>query len=136
MIKNFEDHVILYAKGWYGRSDRGIIPDLSDLLSWYSGTLIADISKNDVMEFLISTFVRTTKPYHMIEAIKEILIPRFADTQLNRSPECILIGKISIWAPDETWKLSLEDLKNKKDFLPILFKPKQKEENKEEDKND
>jgi hypothetical protein len=121
----FEDHVILYAKGWYGRSDNGIISDLSALLAAYSNIAPEHVSKNDVIEFIIHAFVRTAKNIDLYEGIREILIPPFpADSPYHRNPEEVMLGKISIWSPDETWNFTFEDLKAGKGLLPVNFKDK------------
>lgn len=121
----FTDHVILYAKGWYGKSNNGIISDLSVLLSKYSNIEGEYISKRDIMEFIISAFVKTTQstPINISDALKEILIPLFpVDSKYFRSPESILIGKISVWTPDDSWEFSYQDLKEGKNLLPHSFK--------------
>lgn len=126
----FEDHVALYAKGWYGRSDRDIISDLKDLLSEYSGTQIECILDREIIDIVIQTFVSTNNgplsPHRVYDCLKEILIPSFpVDDKCYRCPVSVLIGKISSWKPDDEWP-TLSDLKLGVGLLKTSFLHKNK----------
>lgn len=124
---DFEDHIILYAKGWYGKTQNGSIADLSVLLAEYSGTEIQYISKHDVMEFIIRAFVNTTihQKWRVVDCLKEIFVPLFPQGDpYHRTPEEVFIGKISSWLPTEGWP-TMDELKVGKGMLKTSFKVKE-----------
>ena len=53
-VKGFAKHVIMYSKGLYGKSERGIIADLLNLLNGYSGSKTATMS--DIRHYIVDTF--------------------------------------------------------------------------------
>lgn len=53
-VTGFAKHVIMYSKGLYGESERGIIADLIRLLDGYSGSHQSTVS--DVRHYIVDTF--------------------------------------------------------------------------------
>lgn len=109
---NFENHVILYAKHWYGHSENGTVKDLKVLLSEYSGLDLQYISRRDILEFLIHTFIKTSASQtpNLFEALQELICPVFKDMQ--RQPEEILCGKIAISPIPKDFPFTLQDFTN------------------------
>ena len=97
--EGFDQHVILYAKGWYKRSGN-IKADLKALLMKYSGSGRGDIPDHDVMQMLVDAFVMYAcdNTYNSSEAIMEMLGLKWskAFARFNRTPEQVMIGSLSI----------------------------------------
>ena len=90
-----QKHIILYAKGWYGKSDKGIISDLSEIMVKVCALPLECISKYDVIDVIIDTFSIYVSESLRQEALREILSNRF-QCIMNRTPEEIMLGKISL----------------------------------------
>jgi hypothetical protein len=109
---DFQTHVILYAKHWYGHSEKGSIEDLKALLAEYSGLEMQHISDRYIMEFIIHTFIETStsQAIDLFDALQELLCPVYKDMQ--RQPEQILLGKIAISPILKHFPFTLEDFTN------------------------
>lgn len=117
------DHIVLYAKGWYGFSKDGIISDISRLMSRYCLIDVGDINKKEVMDVLVSAFVETVENKHdMKEAIKKFFMTPEKDGIFYRTPEDLMVGAISTSLPDSDFPYTFEDLKQGKGLLGITFK--------------
>lgn len=90
---HFGHHVILYAKGWYERSDN-ILNDLQSLLELYAGTKVSQL---DVKDILCQTFSEYCPSTERARAINEMLGWSYHhELNIKRTPEQIMIGLISI----------------------------------------
>lgn len=118
-----KDHIVLYAKGWYGFSPKGIIYDISRLMSTYCLIDFNGISKREAMDFLITTFVETVSSKHdMINAIRNFFLTPEKDGILYRNPEDLMIGAINISKLDPDFPYTFEELKQGKGLLGIKFR--------------
>jgi len=94
--KGFAQHIILYAKGWYGRSGN-ILQDIAELLKVYAG--LSEPSIRDAKEVLCSAFAEYGRDnyYDMFEAVYEITGWKWESfPPVKRTPEQVMIGKLSI----------------------------------------
>ena len=94
--EDFTAHIVLYAKGHYGHSG-DIIEDLKTLLCEYAG--LDRASTSDVWQLLCEAFSRyVTKEFDIAEGLMEMLGKKRIgfNERLNRKPEEIIIGKLSV----------------------------------------
>lgn len=94
-IEGFGQQVILYSKGWYGRSGKGAIHDLMRLLAKYSNSDLEYISEKDAWEILCRTAGDCVSRFDIGEALYETVGGKWKGF-IDRKPENVLIGKISI----------------------------------------
>jgi len=96
-LSGVSNQILLYAKGWYGKSGN-IIDDVRKVVSKYCSIEIEHVSKRDVLELLASTFAECVKnEYRVREAIIEIASRHEGDDFIiKRTNEQIIIGKISV----------------------------------------
>lgn len=95
-IQGFGQQVILYAKGWYGRSDKGSIHDLKLLLAKYSSLDLHYVSNRDAWEILCRTFGDCVTGFDVGEALFETVGGKWDNfTPCQRKTEDVLLGKIS-----------------------------------------
>jgi hypothetical protein len=100
-LMGFEKHVVLYAKGWYKRTNDPI-RDLKKLLSRYCMMETKYLHTNDIYQFLISTFLNTmnekanTSVYS--EAIAEMIGRKWGRRGMvkDRPAVRVLLGNIQI----------------------------------------
>lgn len=100
-LDGFEQHVVLYSKGWYGKKNN-IIEDLKILLAKYAGLELAYISERDIFQMLITTYIQVTNElsiYQKTEWLMEITGKKWGypfNEKFNRKPEEVLLGAISV----------------------------------------
>jgi len=96
-LSGITNQILLYAKGWYGKSLDNIA-DIKKIISKYCGLEIEYIPDNDVWELLASTFSECVKKdFEVKEAILEMLGKHMGGGKIfNRPPEKVIIGKLSI----------------------------------------
>jgi len=68
--KDFGHHILLYAKNWYQKTDKGILADLHTLLSEYIGM---EANESDVKEILTNTFADYCPAHLRGRAVQEML---------------------------------------------------------------
>lgn len=103
-IGTFDNHIIIYAKGWYGNSYDGngsqyIINDIRKLMSIYYEHEEKFIGDKDVKCAILSAFDKYYTMGDRLEALKEAfgwLYGRTDSLMRDREPETVLIGKLSI----------------------------------------
>lgn len=97
VAEGFSQHIILYAKGWYGKGEH-ILKDLSILLMMYSNSPSPSIG--DAKEMLCRTYAEygSKNSFDLFEAIYEIAGWKWENWSKigNRAPEQVMIGKLSI----------------------------------------
>lgn len=96
IAEDFSQHVLLYAKGHYGRSG-DIIRDLKVLLEKYA--MIGDPSDNDVKHLLVSAYIDygCKKEHIQKEALLDIIGWKWPGYPfLTRTPEQVMIGQLAI----------------------------------------
>ena len=92
----FANQVVIYAKGWYGHG-KNIIDDLKHIFGKYNGGIpIEHVSDRDMWQILCMTFEEFVPLFDRQEALPDILGKRWGKEILQRKPEEIMIGKISI----------------------------------------
>jgi len=92
------NQILLYSKGWYGKSGN-IIEDIRTLVSKYCGLEPRYVSERDIFDLLASTFSECVhNEFEITEAIMEMTGKKWLgfNLNLNRKPEEVLVGKISI----------------------------------------
>jgi hypothetical protein len=94
MPSTIQQNIILYAKGWYGRSGN-IIDDLCKILSELTAVTYEYYSKADAMELLIHTFEEYVNENQRIDAMKHCFVYPTNDL-LHLEMEQAMIGKLSI----------------------------------------
>lgn len=91
--RTFENQIILYAKGWYKKSD-DVMDDLKTLLSEYIGQ---EASLNDVKSILCTCFGKYCPEHDRGEAIAEMLGWSWRSAFFEgRTPEQVMVGKLAI----------------------------------------
>lgn len=97
--EGFTKHIILYAKGWYGRSEDGIINDLRKLLmtsvrlDFVPDCLIWEALCHAAAEYL-PEFNEQVRYHYVMDMLGKKWIG--FNEQLNRKPEEVIIGMLSI----------------------------------------
>jgi len=115
-MNTFANHIVMYAKNWYGSSYNGqkgsqyILDDLKALLSRWSWVAEKDISNIDIQHFLIRTFNECVTNEHVKnEKLAEMLGWKYGRNDgimSDREPEVVIIGALScveghyIYLPD------------------------------------
>lgn len=97
--QGFSKHIILYAKGWYGKSENGIISDIKQLLAAYAR--IDQVSDHDVWEMLCRAAAKYLPEFSeqsRHEYLMDMLGKKWTgfNEQLNRKPEEVIIGMLSV----------------------------------------
>jgi len=93
----FANQIIIYSKHWYGRTGN-VIDDLKRLFAEYTGNPIDHISERDIWEILTATFEEFVPLPARQEALFDMLGKKWIGWAecLNRTPEQIMIGKLTI----------------------------------------
>jgi hypothetical protein len=95
MDSGFENHVIMYSKGLYGRSEKGFAEDLIVLLNRYIGGDFGTIQ--DIQHYILNAFNKYVDELQRYEALREALGWSFHKIyNFNRKPEECMMGKLSI----------------------------------------
>jgi len=99
--KGFTKHIILYAKGWYEKTDKGIIEDLRRILAKYSNSDINYISDVHLWEFLAEAYSEYAQYFSVSQQRDWLLdlVNKKWTSEWNlppRKPEEVIIGMLSI----------------------------------------
>jgi len=103
------EHIMWYAKGWYGRSEKGTMHDLAIILGEVTGTSTEYMSEDDVHRCLAYAWAEVSRalPQAVVnDATLEMLGWKWIgwNESFTRKPEDVLIGKLSIVSPrDVKW---------------------------------
>lgn len=94
----FTKHIILYAKGWYGKSGRGVLVDLKDLLMHYAS--LVHCSDSLLWEALCRAVVEYLPEFNhqrQYEYLLDMLGNKWLgfNKQFTRKPEEIIVGMLS-----------------------------------------
>ena len=109
-LEGVSQQICFYAKGWYGKG-KSIKEDLRAVIARYSNINPEYIPDRDIMQLLCETFSECVKnPFEIADGIFEITGEKWKGFSLQREPEAVLIGKISICHGKYI------DLKGKMDF--------------------
>ena len=135
VMNSCTEHIILYAKHWYGNSGN-IMADLKQLLAEVTGVPTECATDNFVYEALANAWAEISPALTEMdrrEGILEMLGWKWKgwSESLTRKPEEVLIGKLSILDPKKV-KFVEGDKVDRSRMANISFKDLQFEEEKQE----